>query len=550
MHHLLGTVIDGRFQVLAILGQGGMGAVFEARQVALERRCALKVMLPGLLEVPMAKQRFVREAQLAARIKHPNVVEVFDTGTTQDGLSYIAMEYLEGEGLDRTLERERRLPWRRARHIVLQICRALEAAHASRIVHRDLKPANCVRITLAGDSDYVKIVDFGIAKALQGADQQTKLTLGDGPLGTVDYMAYEQALGLEDCDHRVDIWAVGVILFELLTGNLPFRGANSSSPMQRLAAIIHRDPTPLREAIPASAIPEGTEEVILQALTKDRNHRFQTITELAEALESLPADVSNDSFVPPEVELPPHDGPTEIHPDAVVSEEDSRSSMSRAEAPSSAPSEPSRGSSDPADPGADKPSARVRRFAGVITLALGVVAVVALILAMRPRSGPVIEPEVETTTMLAGASTGSTGDAHASTAAPSRTNTTGDDSTTTDAGNASSQHNTSGDEDSTTGPPPPPSKVATKLTDSQACDALKRMTKALMKKCLGKLDIEFRLSIKTKAGRVRLVDLENKIYATNPKYECLKEGLEAKSPRIEGLTGTRSFRCPVVGARL
>lgn len=320
VHHLIGRTIDGRFQVVRLLGQGGMGAVFEAIQLQLDRRCALKVLLPSAFEVPMAKPRFLREARLAARIHHPNVVDVVDTGTDSDGISYIAMEYIVGESLDKTLEREGTLPWERARHIILQVCRALESAHASGVIHRDLKPANCMRMMFNGDPDFIKIVDFGIAKALQEPEKQTKLTQANTPIGTVDYMAYEQAFGVDDCDGRVDVWSVGVILYELVSGCLPFRGAQVASPLQRLAAILHREATPLTSRVEMGTIPAKLPEVVHKALLKDRDARFASIAELRGAIEALPATVEQPlAAIAGAGQAKELSGPTEIDPAAVIS---------------------------------------------------------------------------------------------------------------------------------------------------------------------------------------------------------------------------------------
>ena len=293
------TVGSGRFEVVRLIGAGGMGAVFEAKQLTLDRRCALKVMLPAALGVPTAKQRFVREALLAARVKHDNIVDIIDAGTDDAGLSYIAMEYLDGEGLDKTLGREGSLAWPLARHIILQVCRALEAAHSRGVAHRDLKPGNCVRISHNGDSNFIKIVDFGIAKAIHDAEKHTKLTEKDTPMGSVDYMAYEQACGLDDCDHRVDVWAVAVILYELVSGCLPFRGRQRVPFFQRLTAVLYHEPTPLSMCVPPGTVPAGLEQIIQKAMLKERDRRYQSITELREALEALPVELGPGANVEP-----------------------------------------------------------------------------------------------------------------------------------------------------------------------------------------------------------------------------------------------------------
>ncbi|MCA9718108.1 MAG: serine/threonine protein kinase, partial [Myxococcales bacterium] len=160
---LTGRVLDGRYRVYELLGKGGMGAVYRAEHVELGRVCAVKVLLPRYTSNENAVRRFRREARASSRVNHENVVEIYDTGQTADGLGYIAMEYLRGENLADTLERERRLPWARLRPIMLQLCAALAAAHAEGVVHRDMKPENCLRIRRGG-RDFIKVLDFGIAK--------------------------------------------------------------------------------------------------------------------------------------------------------------------------------------------------------------------------------------------------------------------------------------------------------------------------------------------------------------------------------------------------
>ncbi|MEZ4449542.1 MAG: protein kinase [Nannocystaceae bacterium] len=280
-HALLGQLVDDRYRVLRLIGRGGMGAVYEAEAVRLGRKCAFKVLLPEYTRNATAVQRFRREAHVAARVKHPHVVEVFDTGTTADGHGYIAMELLQGESLERTLRREHHLPWARVRHFALQICRALGAAHSQGIIHRDMKPENCFRLTQDGDYDYIKVLDFGIAKLTEGeGEDAARLTGTNSVMGTYAYMAYEQVAGLE-CDHRIDIWAVGVIMYELLTGALPFPGSNQG---QIWAAIFQQPPIPIGSAAPGVRISSAIESVITRALAKSPDARYPTIEALASAI--------------------------------------------------------------------------------------------------------------------------------------------------------------------------------------------------------------------------------------------------------------------------
>lgn len=280
-HALVGTVVDGRYRIVRLIGHGGMGAVYEAEAIRLRRPCACKVLLPEFTRDEGAIARFEREAMAAARVDHPNVVEIHDTGRIPGGAGYIAMELLRGESLDRTLRRERRLPWPRARHIAVQICRALAAAHAQGIVHRDLKPENCFRITQDGDQDFIKLVDFGIARLSDpDSDDHGRLTATNSIVGTYSYMAHELVAG-RDCDHRVDVWAAGVVLYEMLTGVLPFRGKNRG---QILTAILTETPATLSAVAPEAEIPAAVEQIVARALEKDPARRFAGIDELAQAL--------------------------------------------------------------------------------------------------------------------------------------------------------------------------------------------------------------------------------------------------------------------------
>jgi hypothetical protein len=283
---LIGQIIDDRYQILRVIGLGGMGVVYEAEATRLGRRCAVKVLLPEYTRNENAVARFAREAQVAARVKHPNVVEIFDTGTTQDGLGYIAMELLRGETLDSTLDRDGPMPWPRAQRIILQICRALAAAHAEGIVHRDMKLENCFLCSRGGDAHFIKVLDFGIAKLT--TPEAGRLTVTNSVIGTYSYMAYEQICG-EEVDHRADVWATGVILYELLTGQLPFNGNN---PGQIWRAITENDPALMRSLAPQAGIPEALEPIVRQAMARSLTNRYPSIQAFAVALASIPADGS------------------------------------------------------------------------------------------------------------------------------------------------------------------------------------------------------------------------------------------------------------------
>ena len=281
----LASILDDRYRLVRELGRGGMGVVYAAEATRLgDRPCAVKVLRPEFTHDAVAVARFRREAAVAARIKHPHVVEIFDTGTTASGLGYIAMELLTGETLAHTLRRAGRLPWTRVRRLLLQICGALAAAHAQQVVHRDMKPDNCLLLEPDDPAEIIKILDFGIAK--RTFDGDPRLTATDALVGTHAYMSCEQVRG-EDIDPRTDVWSVGVILYELLTGLLPFRGRNAG---QIWTAITHYDPEPLDSVAPDADIPPDVDAIVRRALARALPDRFPTIDALAQALAAVPDD--------------------------------------------------------------------------------------------------------------------------------------------------------------------------------------------------------------------------------------------------------------------
>src|SRR6187399_2173815 len=224
---LLGTTVAGRYRVIKPLGEGGMGQVYLAEHIAIEKRIALKVLHAEYAHKGDIVARFQQEAISASRIKHPNVLEVFDFGQLENGCFYLAMEYLEGNDLADELQRARVLTAPRALPIAMQICRALAAAHAKGVVHRDMKPENVFLQRTADGEEIVKIVDFGIAqlrsKDTEVAQPKRRLTRTGMIFGTPEYMAPEQAGG-KHADPRSDIYSVGIIMYEMFTGAVPFTG--------------------------------------------------------------------------------------------------------------------------------------------------------------------------------------------------------------------------------------------------------------------------------------------------------------------------------------
>jgi serine/threonine-protein kinase len=276
---LVGRVVAGRYRVLEKLGEGGMGVVYLAEHVTIEKRVALKVLLHEYARKPDLKDRFLQEAKAAARIGHENIVDITDFGDTPDASVFFAMEYLEGRDLSRAIKGEGPFPWNRAKPILLQICRALGAAHAKGIIHRDMKPENIHLIEREGRADFVKVLDFGIAK-MSVEDTGKRLTRTGMIFGTPEYMSPEQAQGNQP-DHRVDIYAIGVIMYEMLTGAVPFK---ADTFMGILTKHIFEQPAPPSQVSPDVQIPAEVEEIVLRAMAKDREDRFQSMTEMAAAL--------------------------------------------------------------------------------------------------------------------------------------------------------------------------------------------------------------------------------------------------------------------------
>ncbi|MCX4243056.1 serine/threonine-protein kinase [Paraliomyxa miuraensis] len=281
-----GMVLGERYRLIRLLGEGGMGRVYLADDETTGDPVAVKVLVDDRF-IPKATERFEREAQSIARIEHENVVKVSDVAQGPRGGLYYVMEYLDGEELATTLEREGPLPWWRVQHLGLQICSALQATHEAGVVHRDLKLENCFRVTRGDDRDFIKILDFGVAKLLGPAvDQGGRLTNTGATLGTPVYMAPELCRG-KRVDHRVDIYALGVMLYELLAGIPPFEGEGFLD-----VALLHMNepPPPLSGRLLPEELPPGLEAVVMRALAKDREDRFPTMAAMARALQQVGSD--------------------------------------------------------------------------------------------------------------------------------------------------------------------------------------------------------------------------------------------------------------------
>ncbi len=271
----------GTYRLLRSLGGTGMSRVYLAEQATGNKQFAVKVLRDqnfNQAALDVVVKRFVQEARLVSRLHHPHIVDVVDFGVS-DGLAYLVMDYLDGESLRETLKRHGPLPWTRVLPMFLHICDALEAAHAKGVLHRDLKPSNCFRVRHATGDDFIKVCDFGLARIID-EDLPGGLLAGGVLLATPEYMAPELIRGAKP-DARVDIYGVGVLLYELLTGTCPFSSGKQTAvlAMQLLDTAI-----PPRRVVPEANIPSSVERVIMRALSKDPEDRFQNVADMRAAL--------------------------------------------------------------------------------------------------------------------------------------------------------------------------------------------------------------------------------------------------------------------------
>jgi serine/threonine protein kinase len=265
---IMGQVLENRYRVEELIGEGGMGRVYLAEHVDIGKKFAIKVLHPVYGRMPDLVERFRREARAASKIGHPNIVDVTDSGTTDDGSVYFVMEHLQGVELAGVIDREGAIDIRRALDISTQVCRALSAAHSVGIIHRDLKPENIFLTAREGTSDFVKVLDFGIAKSSEAEEARAKKLTSPGmAMGTPEYMAPEQAAG-KPADARCDVYALGAILYEMLTGQAPYSGDNFMEILTRKATTEPIPPRQLREEIP-----ESVEELLIRTMARNPDDR-------------------------------------------------------------------------------------------------------------------------------------------------------------------------------------------------------------------------------------------------------------------------------------
>ena len=277
----LPRLLGGRYRLEAKLGSGGMGIVFRATDLTMKRSVAVK-LIRGVDGVALDEEvagRFLREAKNTARVQHENIIDVYDLGRSDQGDMFFVMELLEGESLSTKIRRDGKMPPAVSVNIARQMCAALHVAHAAGIIHRDLKPANVMLIERGGQSDYVKVLDFGVAKSYT-PDQQTQLTHTGMLVGTVEYMAPEQIMG-RVVDGRTDIYSLGIVMYRMLTGKPPFRDGG-------VPALIHAHlnvfPKPMTDTAPE--IPGALDRVILRCLAKQPEQRYESMEEVSRALAS------------------------------------------------------------------------------------------------------------------------------------------------------------------------------------------------------------------------------------------------------------------------
>jgi tRNA A-37 threonylcarbamoyl transferase component Bud32 len=280
---LIGTTLADRYQILSLLGEGGMGLVYKARHVLMRRMVAIKIIRQEYVSSLNAQQRFQQEAQAVSALKHPNIVDVYDFGISPDGTPYLVMDYLEGTSLTELIRDNGKMDPQRAMGIFRQACRALNHAHQNGIIHRDFKASN-IMICSGDDGEVVKIVDFGMAKLLRGdasGASQMELTQQGDVFGSPLYMSPEQCKG-QKLDERSDIYSLGCVMYLVLTGAPPLIGDNVLDTMQRQ---INEEPIPISHAVGEDDFPAFLDNIVSKALCKNPNDRYQSIALLLAELE-------------------------------------------------------------------------------------------------------------------------------------------------------------------------------------------------------------------------------------------------------------------------
>lgn len=275
----VGKVIDGRYEIQQRVGEGGMGVVYKARQMSIDRVIALKMLNQQMQGDQTWVQRFYNEAKACSRLQHPNTIRMFDFGQTQDGRLFMTMEFLDGVSLRDALQRGPLAPQRVVK-ILIQCCASLAEAHSIGIIHRDIKPDNVFLLNMAGSPDFVKLLDFSVAKLLEGDRMKTQAGV---VFGTPQYMSPEQGRGLP-LDARSDLYALGVLAFEMLTGNVPY---NDDNPMTVIQMHLHGAVPPMPDSVPYSV-----QSIVRRAMEKDPSRRYQSAGEMMQHCQQVFAELN------------------------------------------------------------------------------------------------------------------------------------------------------------------------------------------------------------------------------------------------------------------
>ena len=297
----LGQTLNNRFKIESKIGEGGFGAVYRGVQLATGRKVALKLLHPEMTKDENLVARFRREGMVLCNLRDAHTITTYDFDQTPDGTLYIAMELLEGKSLHQIFHEQAPLEWKRVFKILMEMCSSLAEAHAQGIVHRDLKPENVYLESRPGNPEFVKILDFGIAKVMRGDTidpASPQLTATGQTLGTLEYMSPEQLMG-KPLDGRSDVYALGVVAYEMITGRLPFPEAKG--PAGLITAQLKQTPMPPSQANPKTNVPQAADRAILKCLEKDKNNRYADVSAFAVAMQEvldLMRDASNPFAVP------------------------------------------------------------------------------------------------------------------------------------------------------------------------------------------------------------------------------------------------------------
>jgi len=277
---LIGRLLAGRYRIIEKIGAGAMGAVYKAEDTTTRRLAAIKLLAPSLMSNAEYVARFQREARMATRIAHPNAVSTFDAGATPDGFAYIAMEYLEGEPLSQIIKASAPVSLDRVVRIAWQAAAALNAGHELNVVHRDFKPDNVLICRQPDGSDHVKVLDFGVAKQTALDPHFQELTQAGYVIGTPQYLSPEQVKS-EPTSARSDLYSLAIVVYEMLTGGLPFTGR---SPQKQMFNRLLEEPMPLNVVNPTLSLPPEVEMVLMKALARNPDERYASTIEFAQAL--------------------------------------------------------------------------------------------------------------------------------------------------------------------------------------------------------------------------------------------------------------------------